>query len=83
MLTTEGLVPHALQSPETGCGATWQVPRVGLALALLAILGLGLALLEQAAPPPRAPPSRLALASGGANGVATFTGARTCASIRA
>ncbi len=55
MLTTGGLVPHALQSPETGADATWQVPPVGLALALLAVLGLGLALLGQAMPSPIAP----------------------------
>jgi hypothetical protein len=55
MLTTGGLVPHALQTPKTGAATTWQVPRVGLALAILAVLGLGLALVQLALPAPTAP----------------------------
>jgi hypothetical protein len=55
MLTTGGLVPHALLSPKMGAATTWQVPRVGLALAFVAVLGLGLALIGQAMPAPIAP----------------------------
>ncbi len=55
MLTIRGLAHPTLQTSQTGPDATWQVPRVGLALALLAVLGLGLALLQQALPAPTAP----------------------------
>ena len=55
MLTIRGLAHPTLQTPQTGPDATWQVPRVGLALALLAVLGLGLALLQQGLPAPTAP----------------------------
>ena len=50
MSTIRGLAHPTLQTPQTGPDATWQVPRVGLALALLAVLGFGLALIGQAAP---------------------------------
>ena len=55
MSTIRGLAHPTLQTPQTGPDATWQVPRVGLVLALLAVLGLGLALLQQALPAPIAP----------------------------
>jgi hypothetical protein len=55
MLTTGGLVPPALHTPKPGADATWQVPRAGLALALLAVLGLGIALLQLAFPSPVEP----------------------------
>ena len=55
MSTIRGLAHPTLQTPQTGADATWQVPRVGLALALLAVLGLGLALIGQAAPAPITP----------------------------
>jgi hypothetical protein len=50
MSTIRGLAHPTLQTPQTGADATWQVPRVGLVLALLAVLGFGLALIGQAAP---------------------------------
>ena len=55
MLTTGGLVPPAHQSPKTGPDATWRVPRVGLTLALVAVLGLAIALLQAALPAPVVP----------------------------
>jgi hypothetical protein len=55
MSTIRGLAHPTLQTPQTGADATWQVPRVGLVLALLAVLGLGLALLQQVVPAPTAP----------------------------
>ena len=52
MLTTGGLVPPALQTPELGPAATWRVPRAALVLLVLAVVGLGLAVIERVAPSP-------------------------------
>ncbi len=54
MSTTGGLAHPTLQTPQTGPDATWQVPRVGWR-SRYAVLGLGLALLQQAMPAPAAP----------------------------
>ena len=54
MLTTGGLVPPTLRTPESRPVAPWRVPRVGLGLVLLAAIGMGLALLGQAMPEPAA-----------------------------
>lgn len=50
MLTTGGVVPPALQTPELGSAATWRVPRAALLLLVLAVVGLGLAVIERVAP---------------------------------
>ncbi len=50
MLTTGGLVPPTLRTPESGARTPWRLPRAGLALVLLTLLGLGLALVAEATP---------------------------------
>ena len=58
MLTTGGLVPPTLQTPAPRSLATWRVPRAALVLLTLAVVGLGLAVIERAVPSPApAPPA--------------------------
>ena len=57
MLTTGGLVPPTLQTPAPRSLATWRVPRAALVLLTLAVVGLGLAVIERAVPSPAPAPA--------------------------
>ena len=65
MLTTGGLVPPALQTPAPRSLPTWRVPRAALVLLALAVVGLGLAVIERAVPSPAPAPPALLVAIAG------------------
>jgi hypothetical protein len=52
MLTTGGLAPPTLRTPREGAPVTWRVPRAALVLVVLAVIGLGIAVIREASPDP-------------------------------